>query len=153
MNKRVLIIDDDPEIGNLIKEILEFDNYNVITALTSEKGLFNARYNTPNVILLDLFLPDMSGFEVFKVLKQDDRTKEIPVIIITGHTDAQTISMARKLGITGVFYKPFNFARLRKKIKVLVEGNTVEKTVCNICGKEMDDNWEFCPFDGWKRKE
>ncbi len=150
-NKRVLIIDDDPNICEVVKEVLEFDNIEVLKAATPEEGLFEARYKSPDIILLDLFLPNMSGFDVYKSLKNDDRTKDIPVIIITGHTDASTVTYAQELGLKGVFYKPFNFGQLRKKIKYLTDDIDDRQSKCPHCGRELEDSWQFCPYDGLNR--
>ncbi len=152
MNKRILVIDDDPAIGGLIRDLLEFDKFEIIISHIPEDGLFNARYKTPSVIILDLFLPNMNGFELYKQLKQDDRTKDIPVIVITGHTDTPTINMMKELGLSGVFYKPFHFAHLRKKILVLTGNEEKAGVVCKVCGRGLEDTWEYCPFDGWNRK-
>jgi len=152
MIRRILVIDDDPVIGEMIRDFLEFDKVDVLLSLTPEDGLFNARYKSPRIILLDLFLPNMNGFEVYQRLKQDNRTKDIPVIIITGHTDSNTLEMMNELGITGVFYKPFHFRHLRSKLLSIIDGEKPDKVICKICGAELDDSWEFCPFDGWKKQ-
>jgi len=152
MQNRILIIDDNPDIGNIIKSALEFDNIEILTALTPEDGLFKAKYKNPEVILLDLFLPNMNGFEVYKSLKNDVRTSKIPVIIITGHTDKATITMVKELGLSGIFYKPFQLGKLRKKIAMYLDGKLQPADKCKICGTELNELWEFCPYDGWKRK-
>ncbi len=154
MRKRILIVDDDKTICDIIKEMLEFDSIDVIASNTPEEGLFQARYKSPDLILLDLFLPNMDGFEVYKNLKNDERTGSIPVIIITGHTDTKTVTYAQELGLRGVFYKPFNFGQLRKKIKFILGEKDKNKQVkqCLHCGKELEDSWQFCPYDGVNRQ-
>jgi two-component system alkaline phosphatase synthesis response regulator PhoP len=148
MQKKVLVIDDDIEIGKAIKSILEFDDFEVVTAVNPEEGLQKALDLKPAVILLDLFLPGMNGFEVYKQLKNNERTTSIPVIIITGHTDEVTISMIREFGLTGIFYKPFYSSQLRKKILNLFNSTEPEIKKCKKCGRIMDETWKYCPFDG-----
>ncbi len=152
MPDKVLVIDDDPGVGEMIKDFLEFDKVEVMLSTTPEDGLFSARYKMPSLILLDLFMPNISGFELYKKLKNDDRTKDIPIIIITGHTDSQTLAMMNDLGIKGVFYKPFQFRHLRKKIMSILQGEQDNKSACKRCGAELEDDWDYCPYDGWRRK-
>lgn len=150
MQKKVLIIDDDIEVGKAIKSILEFDNFKIMTAVNPEDGLQKAQDLQPAVILLDLFLPGMTGFDVYKQLKNDERTISIPVIIITGHTDDVTISMIREFGLTGIFYKPFRSALLRKKILKVSKSVKPETKKCEKCGRIMQGTWKYCPYDGLK---
>jgi len=148
---RILIIDDDPALCELIEDMLELSDVEFLTAYDAENGLVEAKYKSPDIILLDLVLPNMHGFEVYKQLKEDDRTKDIPVIVLTGHTDKKTLELSQELGITGIFYKPFNFGRLRKKIKNILGNKERDKNFCINCGRELKPKWEFCPYDGLKR--
>lgn len=148
MKTKILVIDDDPSVCQVIKEMLEFDDLDVLIANNAEDGLFIARYKFPKVILLDLFIPGMNGFDIYSKLKDDDRTENIPIIVITGHTDKKTLGLVDELGLKGIFYKPFNFGRLRKKLKSIIEEKKEQIPKCNKCGRIMDVAWQFCPYDG-----
>ncbi|MFC1555571.1 response regulator [candidate division KSB1 bacterium] len=150
MSKRVLVIDDDPEIIEVIRDLLEFDKVEVISAGTGKDGVFQARYKSPSLIILDFNLPDMNGFEVFKKIKQEEPIKDIPVILITGQTDMNTISMINELKPTAVFYKPFQFAHLRRKVKFLLDAESADSIECRKCGKPLEEIWYYCPFCGLK---
>ncbi|MFC1556895.1 response regulator [candidate division KSB1 bacterium] len=152
MSKKILVIDDDPGIGEVIAEMLEFDRIEVMISLTPEDGLVKARYKNPLVILLDLNLPNIDGFEVYKTLKKDKSTSEIPIVLITGQTDTETLKIINEQGLTGVFYKPFQFSHLRRKINSLIDGKTTGIIQCRKCGKKLEEDWDYCPYDGTKRR-
>lgn len=82
--KKILVVDDEPNIVELIKETLELDNYEIIGAYDGGQGLKMAQEENPDVIILDIILPVISGFEVCKELKKDLKTKNIPIIMFTG---------------------------------------------------------------------
>jgi signal transduction histidine kinase/DNA-binding response OmpR family regulator len=81
---RVLVVDDDPDIVYLVQEILSSENYALFAAYGGQKALTLARSKRPSVILLDLMMPGMSGFEVLEKLRADAETADIPVIVLTG---------------------------------------------------------------------
>ncbi|MBL7170478.1 MAG: response regulator [Candidatus Omnitrophica bacterium] len=82
--KKILIIDDDPNIVQVIKDRMEFHGYRVIGAYNGPQGLKKAEDEEPDIILLDIIMPEMHGFEVCKKLKENPKTKKIPIIMITG---------------------------------------------------------------------
>ena len=102
----VLIIEDNPTIlktlGNILKE-----DYSVLAAKNGEKGIASARKNNPDIILLDIMMPGMTGFDVIEVLKSDDATKNIPVIFLTGDGSANSKEKGFKLGAADYIKKPF----------------------------------------------
>ncbi len=80
---KVLVIDDDPSIIRLNESLLGSNDYDVISAINGDEGLTKAMEEVPDVIILDLILPKMHGFEVCKILKGNNKTKDIPIIIVT----------------------------------------------------------------------
>ncbi len=82
--KKVLLVDDDPDFVEATRKILEGSNYEVVTAMTGEEGLIKAREESPNLIILDLMLPDKDGLSVCSEVKDDARTAGIPVLVLTG---------------------------------------------------------------------
>ncbi len=107
------IIDDEPDINDMLKIALIKEGYNVIDAGTGEEGLRIAREHAPDLIILDVNLPDINGFEVLSCLKQETRTSEIPVIIMSVLNDPrESISM----GAVDHIIKPVDLKFLKAKI-------------------------------------
>ncbi|GAB4434496.1 MAG: hypothetical protein Kow0031_16240 [Anaerolineae bacterium] len=102
----VLIIDDEQDILDVTGRILG-DSYKVITAATSATGLKAALTEAPDVILLDVWMPGISGYDVCKTLKRNSRTREIPVIIFTAATEKINTERAKEVGADGFISKPF----------------------------------------------
>jgi CheY-like chemotaxis protein len=101
----VLAIDDDPLAVTLVQSLLEPEGFVVVGALGGEQGLRIARAELPNLILLDLLMPEMDGFEVLERLRVDPTTRAIPVVVLTSKTidakdrerlSAQVTHLARK---------------------------------------------------------
>ena len=106
--KKILIIDDEPTILLVSRRRLEANNYEVITASSGKEGIEKAFTFKPNLILLDLVMPELDGFEVCKRLKVSKETKEIPIIIFTASSGEEDFSQkAAELGTAGYLEKPF----------------------------------------------
>lgn len=106
--RRILCIEDHPEMIDLIRLILERRGFEVEGALGGEEGLAAARRNPPDLVLLDLMMPGLDGWECFRVLRADDDLKKIPVVVVTAK--AQGIDRVLGLQIAGVddyITKPF----------------------------------------------
>jgi two-component system nitrogen regulation response regulator NtrX len=101
---RVLIIDDEESVRSSLKMIFEYEGYEVILAANGEAGLKIAERETPDLIFLDIKMPQMDGMEVLKRLKEMD--DQVPVIMISGHGDVATAFTASKLGAYGFIEKP-----------------------------------------------
>jgi DNA-binding response OmpR family regulator len=108
-NKQIICIEDEPEMIDLIRLILGRRGFNVIGAAGGKEGLEKVRQDPPDLILLDLMMPDMDGWEVYQQIKADDKTKNIPVIVVTAK--AQSIDKVLGLHIAKVddyIAKPFS---------------------------------------------
>ena len=84
---KILLIDDDPDFVEATKAVLESRPYEIITALGGEEGLKKAREEKPDLILLDVIMPDINGFQVCQQLKKDPQLSQIPVIMITSFSE------------------------------------------------------------------
>jgi len=107
-NRHILCIEDEPEMIELVRLILERKGYRVTGALGGEKGLEELRKEKPDLILLDLMMPDMDGWEVYRQMKADPNLANIPVIVVTAK--AQSIDKVLGLHIAKVedyVTKPF----------------------------------------------
>ena len=96
--KRVLLVEDDIFIAEIYALSLQKTGFKVIVAEDGEKGVQMAKENHPDLILLDLLLPKLSGLEVLKILKNDPELKDIPVIIITNFSDSESTKKSFEMG-------------------------------------------------------
>ena len=116
--KKILFIEDESALQKTFKDILEKEGYEVIKALDGEVGLKLAEEKEPDLILLDLILPKINGFEVLKGLKENEKTKDIPVIILTNLEGTGDIQKALELGATTYLVKAnYSLEEVVKKIK------------------------------------
>jgi len=122
MPARILVVDDEPDVVMIIKTALQAEGYDVASAMNGPDALEEAAETRPDLIILDVMMPGMTGFEVLKVLKSEARTATIPVIMLTGVSDRKKIQEALSSGIEYYVVKPFDFDDLLSKIKQALEG-------------------------------
>jgi len=117
---RVLIVDDDKHALEILHRLLEKDGFEVLGAQSGAQALVIAGAEQVDVILLDVMMPEMSGFEVCEALRANERTRDIPVILLTAKDDMETRVLGMKLGVSEFLTKPINkrelFARIRAQI-------------------------------------
>ena len=94
----VLLVEDDPSVLEMYRLKLELDGYRVSTALDGEDGLNKAADLKPDIIFLDIRLPKMDGLEVLRKLRLQDRTREIPVIILSNYDEEDLVARGLRLG-------------------------------------------------------
>lgn len=116
----VLIIEDDPDIVELIRYNLEREGYPVITANDGELGLHEARRRKPGAILLDLMLPGMDGLEVCRLLKQDESTLAIPILMVTAKNEESDVVTGLELGADDYISKPFSPRELIARLRAIL---------------------------------
>jgi len=114
--KKILLIDDDPDIIAVTSYILEDANFHVFTSTTAEEGQMRLKYEKPDLILLDVFLPKMQGWELSKQLKSDDNYKHIPIIFFTADSSFVTKS-AEEIGGNDFIIKPYEEDELLAIVK------------------------------------
>jgi len=116
--KKILIVEDEQALQKTLGEILTQEGYEVIAASDGEMGLTLAQDSNPDLILLDLILPKVSGFEVLKQLKGNNLTKDIPVIVLTNLEGVEEVDKAVSLGATTYLVKSqYSLEELVSKIK------------------------------------
>ncbi len=103
--KKILFIEDESALQKTFSDMMPEEKYDLVSALDGEAGLRLARSQKPDLILLDLRLPQKNGFEVLKILKEEEEIKHIPVIILTNLERAQDIQKALSLGATTYLVK------------------------------------------------
>jgi len=119
--KTILFIEDESALQKAFGDILTRDKYKMISALDGEIGLRLAKSQKPDLILLDLVLPSMHGFEVLKRLKQDPETKKIPVIILTNLEKMKDVEEAIELGARTYLVKTeYRIEEILQKVKKIL---------------------------------
>ena len=111
--KKILIIEDDPLIRENIFEVLELNNYKTFIAANGKEGVDLALQILPDLIICDIMMPLMDGFEVKEELSKDPRTKFTPFIFLTAKAETKEIRHGMALGADDYITKPFEIADLR----------------------------------------
>jgi CheY-like chemotaxis protein len=114
---RLLYIEDSPENVKLIESLFGASRFEVIAVPYGRAGIEVARRERPDVILLDMFLPDMTGLEVIAVLKEDAATRELPIVVISGSSDLSLRDRALEQGAAAYLTKPYAIAELAATVE------------------------------------
>ncbi len=122
--KTILIVDDEHANRFFLQALLESQQYNVETATSGMEALKMIDHKTPNLVLLDIMMPDMNGFEVLRLLKQDPKTADIPVIMLTSLGKEENLEQALDMGAIEFLTKPLDENELFAKIKVVLQSNS-----------------------------
>ena len=122
--KKILIIEDESALQKTLGEMLSQQGYEVLSALNGEIGLKLAQSKKPDLILLDLILPKIHGFDVLKKIKDNPETREIPVIVLTNLESIEDIKKAMELGATTYLVKAnYSLEELTIKINQVFQSN------------------------------
>jgi two-component system alkaline phosphatase synthesis response regulator PhoP len=116
MQEKILVVDDERGIVNTLKISLESDNYKIVEAYTGDGAIRKARLEAPDLILLDIMLLDMTGYEICNILRKDPLTKSIPIIMLTGMGEIGRMA-GLELGADDYITKPFDIKELKSKIR------------------------------------
>ncbi|HEY4025203.1 MAG TPA: response regulator [Candidatus Dormibacteraeota bacterium] len=95
---RVLFVEDDPEVAQMYRMKLELDGYAVDVAMDGVQAVEMATGNPPDIIFLDIRLPKMDGFRVLEILRDDDRTRDIPVVILSNYSERDLVNRGLRMG-------------------------------------------------------
>jgi DNA-binding response OmpR family regulator len=114
--KKILVVDDEKEVLESLKSILTRNSYEAITTLSSEDALKIAKLQHPDLVLLDINMPEMDGRDVLARLKKDDSTKNIPVIMVTARIDQLDRDCSLELGAHEYITKPCDHNLLLRQI-------------------------------------
>jgi|PlaIllAssembly_1097288.scaffolds.fasta_scaffold891668_1 DNA-binding response OmpR family regulator len=118
MAKKILLIDDDLKIIKLVESRLKANGYDVISAKDGKSGIEKAKRESPDLILLDIMMPEIDGYQVIERLKKEEDTKSIPVVMLTAKRDLEDIDKSMNVfGAVGFISKPFSPAELLQQIK------------------------------------
>ena len=108
MAKKILVIDDETELAELIKIDLEAKQYEVLVAHDGSSGLKRALAEKPDLVILDIMMPGMDGYEVLRELRNASSTRMLPVIMLSAKSETPSILESQNLGATDYLIKPFD---------------------------------------------
>lgn len=114
----LLLVDDDPVMRMFLERILG-DDYDVTTAETGQEALDTLSSFDPDLMVLDLWLPDMDGHEVLRTVRSDDAWKELPILVLSGRERSEERVRSLRLGANDHLVKPFNPEELKARLNVL----------------------------------
>jgi DNA-binding response OmpR family regulator len=103
--KKILIVEDDKFLAKMLSRMLESHSYELIVAPTGKEGLIKASTSHPDLILLDIMLPDIDGFDVLGTIKNNEQTKSVPVIIMSNLGQPEDIAQGKQLGAVDYLVK------------------------------------------------
>jgi CheY-like chemotaxis protein len=126
----LLVVDDNPVNIKLVKSILEKEGYRMLSAMDGPSAIAAAKTNKPDLVLMDIFMGEMSGLEACRAIKREKDLRDVPIIFVTGNTDDAVLQKAFESGGTDYVRKPINRAELLARIKsVLTQKMLVERIV------------------------
>jgi len=118
--EKILVVEDEKSIASLIKQYLTMKGYDVIVADDGDKALSICYEALPQLVILDLMLPTMDGWEVCRRLKKDPATADIPIIMLTARRDERDVIEGLELGADDYIKKPFSLSELHARIKSIL---------------------------------
>lgn len=118
--KKILIVEDSKSVSTVLKEILENDGHTVFLAGDGVAGIAMARREKPDLVLLDLLLPKLNGYEVCNTLKRDNETRHISILVISTMDSPESIEKAKLCGAKNFMKKPYDLDDLLREIKRLL---------------------------------
>jgi DNA-binding response OmpR family regulator len=118
--KKILLVDDSSTILMMEKFILRNDPYTIITASNGEEGVRKAAAEQPDLILLDVIMPRMSGFEACRLMRDNESLRNVPIIMVTTRGEAANVETGWLVGCTDYVTKPINATELLAKVRSLL---------------------------------
>ena len=121
MDIKILVVDDDTAINELIKVNLELNGYDVIQAYDGIEGFALAKQEVPNAIILDCMMPDVDGFTVAQRIRQNEDTKEIPILMLTALSQLKDKVTGFNIGVDDYLCKPFEMEELQVRLRAILK--------------------------------
>lgn len=140
MAEKILVVDDELDVRSVLEDFFTSLEYEVVTAATGEDALKLAEREEPKVILLDVFMPGVNGLEICKTLKTREKTRGIPIIMMTGYGIMP--AQAEMVEAEDLVFKPFNLGDLLMRVKAISKvghlTNRIERLLAYM--EELDRN-------------
>jgi DNA-binding response OmpR family regulator len=122
ITKKILVVDDNPNIVKLLEHRLKANEYEVVTAHDGEDALDKVRQAKPDLMILDVVIPKIDGYRVLSILRADEQYKDIPVVMLSAHGQAKDVEKGMELGAVSYITKPFKPEMLLGVIKEALVG-------------------------------
>lgn len=122
--KKILTIDDEPDVLSFLQLALEKNGYLALTAPNGTEGLIRAHVERPDLILLDIMMDDMDGWETLRLLKLDESSRDVPVIVLSARAEPKDKIRALQEGAIDYITKPFSMRDSLGKIRAILEGSS-----------------------------
>lgn len=135
----ILIVDDEEDIIELIKYNLKAEGYSILTAQTGEQAIKIAKQSGPDLMVLDLMLPGMDGFEVTRYLRSHEETQDMPIVILTAKGEESDIITGLELGANDYISKPFSPKVLTARIRSILRRRRKESEAVSIKVRQEGD--------------
>ena len=129
---KILVVDDEPDFIDIVKSGIKSYQYDVITAANGSEALEKAQIEKPDLILLDVKMPIMDGYEMLKRLRNHQNLKDTAVIMVTKFYQPKDIAFASSYGIADYVVKPFNLTDLVEKIENTLQNKNLSQSVKTI---------------------
>ena len=120
MTKKILVVEDNPVIANMVQKMLVHLGYDFIAATDGKQALNMAASQLPDLILLDISLPEMDGFAAARQIRQNPKTRSIPILAVTGRASFEDQEACLQSGCNDYISKPFTFEILASRIEKLL---------------------------------
>ncbi|MBW2281597.1 MAG: EAL domain-containing protein [Deltaproteobacteria bacterium] len=151
----VLIVDDDPVVRTIAGEVLATTGFATLEADSGAAALEEVNRSLPDLIVLDVEMPGMDGFETCERLREQEHSREIPILIATGHTNSATIERAFEAGATDFIEKPIDWNLLRHRLRFLLRARNAiydlhssRERLASAQRLARIGNWEWVPGEG-----
>ena len=142
MPGRILVVDDEPAIVDLVRQLLMRHGHEVITASDGDAA-FKAIYDLrPDLVVLDLMLPKLSGWEICRRVKEDKDVRDIPILMLTARRDDRDLVEGLELGADDYVRKPFSTAELEARVAAILRRSKKEKTAKRLITGDLDIDLE-----------
>ena len=120
--KKILIVDDEQDIVESLKFVLEVSGFVCYTAFNGEDGLRLAKEIMPDLIILDVMMPKINGYKISRLLKYDNKYKDIPIIMVTARSQLEDKMIGEETGVNEYITKPFELDQIVKKVEEYLGG-------------------------------
>jgi len=147
--ERILVVDDDREVVRLMRAYLEQAEYEVLVAYDGETAVHAIRRDRPDLILLDLMLPDRDGYDITRLVRRDSATAHIPIIMLTARVEDTDKIVGLELGADDYVTKPYNPREVVARVRARLRGQgAFVSNVLRIGGLELDVDRRIVSVDG-----
>jgi len=140
---RVLVVDDDPMVTRLVRINLELENFEVEEAWDGKTAMKMMRENAPDLLVLDIMMPQMDGWEILRMVREDSELKDLPVVVLTAKVQDEDIARGWKMGADGYIVKPFNPVILADALRKVLEASPEERRALREAEMEKYKGIEF----------